>query len=189
MPSTPTSRNRFEKQGPGENANTWGANWNNTADRIDEALDGFESIAVTGNLTLSAANFATDQARKRFLEFTGSIAATITVAAVSKLYFIRNATTQTLTFSTGSGDAVSISAGKAHWIACDGVNVRKDTTVDDATAQAGIATIKAGEAAASATNSANSATNSATSATNSANSATSSAASATNSANSATASA
>ncbi len=157
MPSTPTNRNRLEKQGAGENSNTWGTNWNNTADRIDESLDGFESIAVTGNLTLTAVNFLADQSRKRFLQFTGTVAATITLPAVSKLYFIRNATTQTLTFTTGPATTADITAGKAHWIVCDGTNVRQDTTVADATTQANNAATSATNAATSAINSANSA--------------------------------
>ncbi len=180
MPSTPTARNRLIRQGAGENANTWGGLLNTQAlDMIDEALDGFESIPVTGNLTLSSVNFTTDQARKRFLEFTGIVAATITLPGVSKLYFIRNATTQTLTFTTGGATNASIAAGKAHWIVCTGPAVYKDTTVDDATTQATNAATSATNSAASATNSANSATSSATSATNSANSATASANSAT----------
>ena len=41
MPSSATSRNRFEKQGAGENANAWGTKLNATVfDLVDEALDG-----------------------------------------------------------------------------------------------------------------------------------------------------
>ncbi len=180
MPSTPTLRNRLLKQGPGENSNTWGGLLNaQVIDTVDESLDGYVSVPVTGNLTLTSVNFTTDQARNRFLEFTGTVAATITIPAVSKLYFVRNASTQTLTFTTGGATNASIAAGKAHWIVCTGSAVYKDTTADDA---AGSATA----AATSASNAAGSATAAGTSATNSANSATASANSATSSANSAT---
>ena len=51
MPSTHTTRNRLEKQGTGENSNTWGTRLNEkTFDLVDTALDGL----VAGESDMSA---------------------------------------------------------------------------------------------------------------------------------------
>lgn len=187
MPSSATPRGRLEKQGSGENSNTWGhIKLNGVLDLLDEQIDGIETIALTVSpTTLTTTNYASDQQRNKAYRFTGTGAFTVNMPAVEWVKLFINATTGTLTVSNGT-NSTTIATGKSYWVASDGTNLFKDTTAEDAAAAAATS---ATNAATSATNSANSATASANSATNSANSATSSATGATNSANSATASA
>jgi hypothetical protein len=196
MPSTATIRNRLEKQGAGENSNSWGTRLNEKSlDMIDEALDGVETIALSGNLTLAATNYASDQARNRALRFTGTGAFQVTIPAVEQVKFINNAATGTLTVTNGT-NSVTIAAGGVAWIASDGTNIWKETAPDLAAASAAAAASSASAAATSATTAAGSATAAAgsattagTHATNAGSSAGAAATSATNSATSASAAA
>lgn len=125
MVSTATSRLRLNKQGTGDNVNTWGTTLNTQAlDLTDEAVAGVETIALTGNHTLTATNYVSDQARNMGLRFTGSLVAgaTITIPAVEKVYFVVNDAGQTLTFSSGGVTGV-VENGRRKWIACDGIDV------------------------------------------------------------------
>ena len=125
MVSTATSRLRLNKQGTGDNVNTWGTTLNTQAlDLTDEAVAGVETIALTGNHTLTATNYVSDQARNMGLRFTGSLVAgaTITIPAVEKVYFVVNDAGQTLTFSAGGVTGV-VENGRRKWIACDGTDV------------------------------------------------------------------
>lgn len=133
MPSTATSRNRFEKQGSGENANTWGTKLNTTGlDLIDEALDGRAAFTLSGSKTLTSTNYASDEARKRVLDITGGTGGTITLPAVEKLYFARNNSTGSVIFTTGGGDEATLASGLTCWISCDGTNVYADGSAADA---------------------------------------------------------
>lgn len=123
MPSTYTARNRAEKQGAGENANTWGTRANqNTFDMFDEALDGVESFTLSGSKTLTTANGSTDEARNRVLNVTGGTGGTITIPNVEKAYLVRNAASGDVTFTTGSGTTADVPSGGVQWVFCNGSN-------------------------------------------------------------------
>lgn len=125
MVSTATSRLRLNKQGTGDGTNVWGTVLNNQVfDLLDEAVGGVETIALTGNHTLTSTNYVSDQARNMALRFTGSLVAgaTITIPAVEKVYFVINDSGQTLTFSAG-GTTGDIETGRRKWVACDGTDV------------------------------------------------------------------
>lgn len=125
MASNPTTRNRLEKQGAGENANTWGAPKLNTVlDLTDAALDGWTVKALTGDVTLTSVNFATDEARPRVLKFTGAGPFTVTIPAVEKWYVVWNACTAAVTLTTGSGLTVAVETSEIALLICDGTNVR-----------------------------------------------------------------
>jgi microcystin-dependent protein len=124
MASVATTRNRLNKQGTGDNTGTWGSVLNTQAlDLVDEALDGVSAIAVAGNVTLSSANYSTDEARKRVLKLTGSPGAsyTITIPSVEKWYIIHNATNAPQTIKAG-GLGVSVSSASMTTIYCDGTD-------------------------------------------------------------------
>lgn len=127
MPSSYSASLRFELQFTGENINLWGEKLSNTLARVDDAVAGFVSIAITGNhsLTSSNDNATQDQARRAHLKFTGSLSAnaTITLPSVSKSYRIWNATDKTLTFSLGSGTTASIETGDKLDVWTDGSSV------------------------------------------------------------------
>jgi hypothetical protein len=105
MPSSYTTSLRFEAQLTGENLNTWGALLSNTLARVDDAIAGYLSIAITGNYSITAANTnaSADEARRAHLKFTG--------------------TNRTLTVTTGSGSTYAIEAGDKLPVWCDGTNV------------------------------------------------------------------
>lgn len=125
MPSTASTRLRLEKMATGERTNTWGATQNASQfDLLDEAVAGVETIALTGNHTLTSTNYASDEARNMGLRFTGSLVsgATITIPTVEKLYFVINDSGQTLTFSAG-GTTGEVENGRRKWVACNAADV------------------------------------------------------------------
>jgi hypothetical protein len=123
MPSTPTARLRLEKQGAGENNNTWGAPKLNTVlDLIDQAISGRTAISLNGNISLTATNYAADQARTMFLDITGT-GGFITIPGVEKLYLVRNATTGNVILTTGGTTNASVPPGDSRWVMSDGTNV------------------------------------------------------------------
>jgi hypothetical protein len=125
MPSTASTRLRLEKMATGEKTNTWGATQNASQfDLLDEAVAGVETIALTGNHTLTSTNYASDEARNMGLRFTGSLVsgATITIPTVEKLYFVINDSGQTLTFSAG-GTTGEVENGRRKWVACNATDV------------------------------------------------------------------
>ena len=64
MASTYTSNIRLEKQGDGENPNSWGALLNtNVIDLVDQAVAAYQIVSVSGTtpITLTQVNGATDQ--------------------------------------------------------------------------------------------------------------------------------
>jgi hypothetical protein len=117
MASTFTSRIRLEKQGDGENPNTWGLRLNqNVIDLVDEATAGFENIDISspinGEITLTANNGTSDQSRNLGLNFTGALGedTTVIVPAQEKIYFVENNTTgdYKLLLQPSGGTAVTV---------------------------------------------------------------------------------
>jgi len=116
MASTYTTRLRLEKQGTGENANTWGDKTNDTFDLLDEAIYGYaaKSVAGSSDVTLSNSNATSDESRQSVLEFTGTLTGNINVLlpTVESRYIVYNNTagsytlTVATTGNTGTGTAV-----------------------------------------------------------------------------------
>jgi hypothetical protein len=128
MSSTPTSRNRLNKQGTGDNPSTWGNILNTSVfDLIDESLDGLTSIVVNGDITLSSTNYIADQSRKRILKFTGAGGFTVTLPGVEKVYILHNTCTAIVSVKTASGGAVNIQPNQVTFIYCDGTNCYQAT--------------------------------------------------------------
>lgn len=124
MTSTATTRNRLEKQGTGDNSNTWGAYLNGSIDLIDAALDGRTAFTLSGSKTLTSANYAADESRERFLDITGGTGGTVTIPAVEKWYIVRNAASGDAVFTTGSGVTQTVKPGSVTLLVSDGTNIR-----------------------------------------------------------------
>lgn len=124
-PSATTSV-RIEKQFTGENINVWGDHLNVNFDLLDSAIAGFATVALTSTpYQLTSTNYAADQARSAMLKFTGAVGPwTVQIPGVSKSYLIWNATTGTVTITTGSGSTVSIDTGDILAVFSDGTNVK-----------------------------------------------------------------
>jgi hypothetical protein len=130
MASTYTTRNRLERQGTGENQDTWGTRLNErTFDMLDESIDGYLSKSVAGaaDVTLTEFEGLTDESRQRMLNFTGVLTGNINVIVptAEHWWFMRNSTTGsfTLTVKTTAGTGVVIDQGASVILYCDGTNV------------------------------------------------------------------
>jgi hypothetical protein len=119
MPSSPTTSLRLEKQADGENTNIWGDKLDQALDKIDAAVAGWLTKALTGNYALATANYATDEASAAMLKFTGTGAFTVTVPAVSKAYRIWNACSGMLTITNGSS-STTVQPGEVVEVVTDG---------------------------------------------------------------------
>ena len=127
MPSTYSSSFRLNLQAPGDNLNTWGVQLNNGVFQLlEDALAGAVTQALSGSLTLTSVNGATDQARCLALNITSGTGGTITAPGVKKLYFVRNAASGAVIVTTGAGATASFAAGEVGFCySPDGINFYK----------------------------------------------------------------
>jgi microcystin-dependent protein len=129
MASTYTNRLGLEKQGDGENPNSWGTILNtNVIDLIDDAIAGYEVVSVSSTgITLSNNNGSTDQSRNAALEFAGTLTAnvTITIPSEEKTYFIRENTTGSFAvqMKTAAGSAITLAQQNNIFVACNGTDI------------------------------------------------------------------
>lgn len=124
MASTPTTRNRLEKQGTGENGNTWGTKLNGSAfDLIDASLDGWSTYTLSGSKTLSSTNYVADEARMRVQNISSGTGGTITIPGVEKLYLVRNASSGDVIITTGGATTATVKSGNVAWVVCDSAAV------------------------------------------------------------------
>ncbi len=131
MASTATTRNRFEKQGTGDNVNSWGLRLNTSGlDLIDSAMDGMAGYTLSGSRTLTSTNYAADESRMRFQKITGGTGGTVTIPANEKFYVVRNNASGNVIFTTGGGVTSTVPPGQTTFVVCDGTNVY---TIDSAT--------------------------------------------------------
>ena len=131
MASTYTTRIRLEKQGDGENPNSWGAILNqNVIDLVDDAIAAYTTIVVSSaDVTLTTADGTSDQARSAFLELSGTVSSSlnILVPEQSKGFIVNDKTTRqnsaTITVKTASGSGTLITSGDIRQLVCDKVSV------------------------------------------------------------------
>jgi len=125
MPSTYTSNGGIEKIGLGEKAGAWGTTTNNNFDIIDRLTNGVVDITLSGTThTLTTSDGSVSDGMSKVLVLGGSPSGTNTITIspndADKLYFVKNDTSQTATFTQGSGADVSVAAGKQAIIFADG---------------------------------------------------------------------
>ena len=131
MADTATTRNKLRKQSLGSNDEVWGdTNLNQGLDSIDEALDGYVEIALTGSsTTLTTTEYASNEYRQRMIKLTGTPGQNHSVVApdLEKWWIVWNATTDgyTITFKNTSGTGVAATAGQRDIVMCDGSEVYK----------------------------------------------------------------
>jgi len=131
---------RLKEIATGAESGTWGTSTNTNLELIADALgSGTEAIATNADAhTTTIADGAADEGRALFLKYTGTLdsACTITLApnTINKVWFIENATSgaQNIIISQGSGDNITIAAGKIAVIFTDGAG--SGATVLDALA-------------------------------------------------------
>jgi len=127
----------IELIGVGEQSNTWGQTTNTNWRLMEEMATGVVQISLNGlsSYSLTTTDGVTSNGRHLVIEFTGSPGATCTVTVVpndmQKVYFINNATDQTVAITQGSGSTVSVPAGTKKLVYCDGAG--SGATVTDLT--------------------------------------------------------
>ena len=125
MASTYTSNLGVEKIGAGEQAGTWGTTTNNNLDILDRAINGVGAITLSGTThTLTTSDGTLSEGGNKVLVLGGSPSGTNTITISpndqDKMFFVHNSTSQTATFTQGSGGNVNVPAGAKALIYADG---------------------------------------------------------------------
>ena len=126
MSSTFTTNLRLNKQGDGDNPNSWGQVLNNgVISLVDDAVAGYTTISVgtTATVTLTENQGSGDQARSAFLEIKGSVGGSHSTINVlipnnSKSYVVRNS----VSYASAGADVILKVAGNT------GVTITGDST-------------------------------------------------------------
>ena len=154
MASTYTSNIGVEKIGAGEQAGTWGNTTNNNLDIIDRAINGVGSITLSGTShTLTTSDGTLSDGGFKVLVLGGSPSGTNTITISpndqDKVYIVQNGTSQTATFTQGSGGNVSVPAGSKKIIFADGAG--SGAAVTDVTDALDVTTLRLAGTAVSST--------------------------------------
>ena len=154
MASTYTSNIGVEKIGAGEQAGTWGNTTNNNLDIIDRAINGVGAITLSGTShTLTTSDGTLSDGGFKVLVLGGSPSGTNTITISpndqDKVYIVQNGTSQTATFTQGSGGNVSVAAGSKKIIFADGAG--SGAAVTDVTDALDVATLRLAGTAVSST--------------------------------------
>jgi len=123
MPSSPSSIFRLELQATGENDTTWGTKTNTNLQLIEQGAAQWTNVNITGSgdYTLTATDYTTDESRSFSLNLTGLLTGnrTVIAPAVGKPYIVVNNTTGAFTVSIKpvGGASVTIPQGGALLVA------------------------------------------------------------------------
>jgi hypothetical protein len=130
MPSSYSTDLKLELMVTGEASNTWGDKTNSNWNLIQQAVAGYQSLALTSTTTtLAMSNATISNARNMVLELTGTLSANSTVNlpdGIEKFYVVKDSVTHgayTLTFKTASGSGFTTENGKAYLAYSDGTNM------------------------------------------------------------------
>jgi len=117
MASTFSTDLKIELMATGENSGTWGTKTNTNLDLVQQAIVGFENIAITStNTTLLMTDATISPARNAVLRFTGTITANCTVfvaSGIEKTYTLENATSGAFTVALNQVGGASVIFGAA----------------------------------------------------------------------------
>ena len=125
MPSSFTTNGGIELPANGEQDGIWGDTVNDNMQIIDRLTNGVGAIALSGTThTLTTLNGEVSDGQYAVLVFGGSPSGTNTVTIspndAQHVYIVRNTTAQSIVLTQGSGGNVTVAAGKAAIVACDG---------------------------------------------------------------------
>ena len=130
MPSSYSTDLKLELMVTGEASNTWGDKTNSNWNLIQQAVAGYQSLALTSTTTtLAMTNATISNARNMVLELTGTLSGNSTVNlpdGIEKFYVVKDSVTHsgyTLTFKTTSGSGFTTENGKAYLAYSDGTNM------------------------------------------------------------------
>ena len=130
MASSYSTDLKLELMVTGENSGTWGDKTNSNLNLLQQAIAGYQSVALTStNTTLSMTNATISDARNAVLRFTGTITANCTIfieTGIEKTYIVDNATSGAFTVAlnqVGGSSVIWGTTDKSHkLIYLDGTN-------------------------------------------------------------------
>ena len=130
MASTFSTDLKLELMATGENSGTWGTKTNTNLNLLQQAIAGYQAIALTSiNTTLAMTDATISDARNAVLKFTGAITANCTIfvaSGIEKTYTVDNATTGAFTVAlnqVGGSSVIFDATDKSHkLIYLDGIN-------------------------------------------------------------------
>ena len=125
MPSTYTTNGGIELPANGEQSATWGNTVNDNMNIVDRLTNGVGAITLSGTThTLTTANGTLSDGQYSVLVLGGSPSGTNTVTVspndAQHIYIVKNGSTETATFTQGSGASISVLSGTTKIIYCDG---------------------------------------------------------------------
>lgn len=125
MPSTYTTNGGIELPANGEQSATWGNTVNDNMNIVDRLTNGVGAITLSGTThTLTTSNGTLSDGQYSVLVLGGSPSGTNTVTVSPNdgqhIYIVKNGSTETATFTQGSGANVSVLSGTTKIIYCDG---------------------------------------------------------------------
>jgi len=130
MANSTSASLKLTVQATGENSGTWGQITNTNLLIVEQAIGGFEAVAVTTGATLVFTNGALSNGKNAVLKLTGTIAGAVNVVipnSIEKTFVVDNATSgsHAVTFKTSSGTGVTWAAADkgTKMVYSDGTNV------------------------------------------------------------------
>ena len=135
----------IEKIATGEQSGSWGNTTNTNLDIIDRLTNGVGAITLSNTThTLTTTDGSLSDGMFKVLVLGGSPSGTNTITVspndVDHVYFVKNGTNQTATFTQGSGANVDVAAGDSKIIFCDGAG--SGAAVTDLTADFAMSSVK-----------------------------------------------
>jgi len=137
MASSYSTDLKLELMVTGENSGTWGDKTNTNLNLLQQAIAGYQAIALTStNTTLAMTNATISDARNAVIKFTGTLSANSTVyvqSGIEKTYIADNATTGAYTLAlnqVGGSSVIWNNNDRGHKIIyLDGTNAN-DVNID-----------------------------------------------------------
>ena len=131
MASSYSTDLKLELMVTGENAGTWGDITNTNLVILQQAIAGYQSVAVnaTTGLTLTFTNAAVSDGKNAVLNLTGTPTTNINVLVpdgIEKTYFVNNQIvhgTNTVTLKTTTGTGIKLAQGNRYTVYSDATNV------------------------------------------------------------------
>ena len=131
MASSYSTDLKLELMVTGENAGTWGDITNTNLVILQQAIAGYQSVAVnaTTGLTLTFTNAAVSDGKNAVLNLTGTPTTNIDVLVpdgIEKTYFVNNQIvhgTNTVTLKTATGTGIKLAQGNRYTVYSDATNV------------------------------------------------------------------
>lgn len=125
MADTPSSILLLRLQSTGSNTNLWGGYLNTALQTLEQASKGYQSLAVTGDATISWTQYATGNTGQcARLKLTGTLAAaaTLTFPAYQNFISVHNMAGAAVTIKCSGGTGVSIANNAIAVLYCDAVD-------------------------------------------------------------------